>query len=103
MQRNGPTRYWVLGSLLLALSACADPLTTPECADLLDRYTAALVRFKHPEATGELIAKKQRAARELAQENPVFEFDRCSKAVSRRQFVCAMGAKDVQTMDRCLM
>ena len=96
-------RLLFIALTLVGTTACSDPLSTAECTVLLDRYTAELLRFRDPQVSQAVIVRRQHAARELARTDPVFEFDRCAVAVSRSQFHCAMSAKDVQTMDRCLM
>lgn len=81
---------------------CDKALTVVECDRLLDHYTANLLRNESPNVTPSVVAEKQQAARELAHRDPAFEFDRCSAAVSRSQFDCAMTANDVDSIERCL-
>lgn len=87
---------------LLVLTGCGKRLSEAECETLLDHYTAKLVGSEYPNPSPFLIAEKQRLARELAHQDPKFEFDRCDNDVSRRQFECAMAAMDVDSIERCL-
>lgn len=86
----------------LALTSCGKRLSEVECETLLDHYTAKLVGSEYPNPSPFLIAEKQRLARELAHQDPKFEFDRCDNDVSRRQFECAMAAMDIDSIERCL-
>lgn len=91
--------------MVVAASAnlsCRESLTHEECVRLLDRYTEALLKQEQPELSAEAVELKKEAARQLARREPVFEFDRCAAAVSRRQFECAMEAHGVDPIERCL-
>jgi len=93
----------LLCTTLLALTGCGKRLSEAECDSLLDHYTSKLVVNENPDATPYFIAEKQRLARELAHQDPKFEFDHCDDKVSRRQFDCAMAAMDVDSIERCLL
>ena len=93
----------VLGLAWAAGPGCSRSLDEQECEQLLDRYTAQLLREEHPEASAQLVADKQRAARELARSKGVYEFHECPNRVSRRQFQCAMTADNLDGMERCLL
>lgn len=95
------TGRWVAAVVSVCVG-CSENLSATECDSLLDHYTANLLRNESPTVTPSMIAEKQQAARELAHRDPAFEFERCSEAVSRRQFDCAMTANDVDSIERCL-
>ncbi len=103
LARRQPPRWWLLLVSLVAVGGCATPLTDTECSALLDRYTERLVRDENPAANDQLIAEKQAAARQLARDDPRFEFDACASKVSRSQFECAMQANDVNSIEQCLV
>ena len=84
-------------------SGCSEPLSVKECERLLDHYTERLVRDERPRSTVRQVQEKQALARQLAKENPVFEFSSCSDKVSRSQFSCAMAAVNVNGVEQCLM
>lgn len=93
----------LLCTTLLAFTGCGKRLSATECDSLLDHYTSKLVVNENPDATPYFIAEKQRLARELAHQDPKFEFADCDDKVSRRQFDCAMAAMDVDSIERCLL
>lgn len=88
---------------LVATVGCAERLDIEECDRLLDHYTARLLLEEQPQMSAVEIEKKQRDARQLAHETPRFEFERCSELVSRTEFECAMGAPNVDSIERCLL
>ena len=90
-----------LTAAVLCLS-CGKPLQSSECDQLLDHYTEKLVRSENPQVAPHVIVEKQRLAKDLARRDPVFEYDRCDEDVSRRQYVCAMAASDVDSIEQCL-
>lgn len=49
------------------------------------------------------VKKRQEEARRLVRETPRFEFDRCAELVTRDAFDCAMGAGNVDAIERCLL
>jgi hypothetical protein len=49
------------------------------------------------------VKKKQEEARRLVRELPRFEFARCAELVSKTEFDCAMGAANVDSIERCLL
>ena len=87
----------------VAVVGCANRLDVAECDRLLDHYTARLLLEEQPHMSDVEIEKKQREARQLAHEAPRFEFERCAELVSRREFECAMGAPNVDGIERCLL
>ena len=91
----------VVGGLLGGLSGCAEPPTPAECERMLDHYTELLVRSDRPGAKAAEREKLKAEARSKASRDP--EFGRCGKQVSRRQLECALGAPDVDAMERCLL
>ncbi len=80
---------------------CAEPPTQAECERMLDHYTELLVRSDRPQAKAAEREKLKAEARSKASRDP--EFGRCSQRVSRRQLDCALGASDVDAMERCLL
>ena len=85
----------------LVFGGCSKRLSEAECTALLDRYVEKLVGSDRPGTTaGELFELKAKT-RETAARDPAFA--ECSAKVSRRQFECAMSAKDVDHMEICLM
>lgn len=93
---------WLFGCCLF-LCGCGRALDTDECDRLLDHYTELLVKEQLPDLPAQEIAVRQSRARKLAKEDPSYEFDRCSRAVNRRQFDCAMQAVSVDAVERCLV
>lgn len=87
----------------LLLCACGKPLSEDDCEALLNRYTELLIRADDPDAPAQHISELQQQARELAHNDPKYEFDRCSDEVSRKGFECAMRAPSVDEMERCLI
>lgn len=87
--------------LPLALVGCSEPLTEAECVRMLDHYTELLIRSDRTNVKAAEREKLKAEARAKASRDP--EFQRCTKAVSRRQFDCAINAPDVDTMERCLL
>jgi hypothetical protein len=88
---------------VLAVVACAKPLTGDDCDALLDRYTELLVKSQNADTPAQRIVELQAQARELAHHDPKYEFAACSAKVSRRHFECAMSAPSVDDMERCLI
>lgn len=88
-------------SLLLAVPACAEPLSNDECRQLLDHYTSLLVRQRDRGASDETLERARADAREKAAADP--DFRQCSAKVSRRQWSCAMNAPSVDEVERCLL
>ena len=93
---------WAL-SVSALVCGCSQPLTEGECYQLLDHYTALLVREESPESQAQEVLKKQMEARALAASDPSYEFDRCESAVSREQYACAMRAPTVDAVEQCLV
>ncbi len=91
---------WVCVTAALA-AGCGRHIEDHECLALLDHYTELLVRSDRPTAGAAERARLKAEARAKAQRDP--EFLRCSSAVSRAQFECAMSAHDVDSMERCLL
>jgi hypothetical protein len=87
---------------LLAL-ACSQRLGVHECDALLDHYTERLLHEERPRMSFGEVKKKQEEARRLVRETPRFEFDRCAEIVTRDAFDCAMGAGNVDAIERCLL
>ena len=87
--------------LSLALVGCSEPLTEAECVRMLDHYTELLIRSDRVNVKAAEREKLKAEARAKASRDP--EFQRCTKAVSRRQFDCAINAPDVDSMERCLL
>jgi hypothetical protein len=92
-----------IAACCLCLSACGKPLNDDDCYTLLDRYTELLIKSQDPKTPAHQIASLQQRARELAKNDPVYEFSACSKKVSRRNFECAMAAPSADEMERCLI
>lgn len=87
-------------ALALGLFGCEEPLTDAECHLLLERYTERQIDQARPSSTPGERARLVIRARELAETDP--EFSRCTVALHRSQYQCAMDAADVDTMERCL-
>lgn len=81
--------------------SCSRPLSQDECDRLLMRYTDQLLLSNRPELSAEERLRMQHDARALAARDPAFVA--CPEKVSRRQFDCAMGATNVDSMERCLL
>jgi hypothetical protein len=93
----------LISGLAFLVTGCAEPLDLRECERLLDHYTERLVRDEHPTAPDSLVLLKQVQAKQLAKQEPAFEFEACTDKVSRRQFECALAAVDVDGIERCLV
>jgi hypothetical protein len=87
----------------LLVTACGQPLSETDCYSLLDRYTELLLKSQDPKMPAHRIGELQQRAREIATNEPVYEFSACAKKVSRRNFDCAMAAPSVDEMERCLI
>lgn len=90
-------------SLLLVLlgGGCGRSVSSGECAALLERYTEKQIDQAKPSASTRQRTEMLRAVRVKAQLDP--EYARCSDAVSRSQFECAMQADSADQMERCLL
>lgn len=112
---SGPDRGRVLLSLRSALrlqlnlwacgcagmlGGCGEPLRQEECVALLEQYVSLLSRSDRPGTSEAELLKLQLEARAKAARDPAFQ--RCSSAVSRRKFECAMTAADVDRFEQCL-
>lgn len=95
-------RHLLLGLLLLGLQGCA-PLQDSECSELLRHYTLLLAREENPKLKPADVEELQTQAVERAKNDPHFEFNRCSKDVSRKQYQCAMQAMSADSLERCLV
>lgn len=85
----------------LVASACGEPVTPAECAELLDRYTEQLLLSDRRDVAAQ---ERQRLREETQVRGALHpELLRCSRRVSRRQFECAMKAVSVDEMERCLI
>jgi hypothetical protein len=87
--------------LALSLASCGRTLSPAECDSLLDRYVEKLVGSDRPDTPASELVELQRRAREKASRDPAFA--ECKKAVSRKQFECAMQAETVDRMEICLL
>jgi hypothetical protein len=90
-------------ALSVVLPACSTPLSDDECHALIARYTARLLADERPEAPPAAVHSAQAAARQLSESHPQCEFAACADQVSRKQYDCAMGAPDVNALERCLV
>ncbi|HEX2882072.1 MAG TPA: hypothetical protein VHO25_21280 [Polyangiaceae bacterium] len=84
-------------------SSCAKALSDDDCNALLDRYTELLAKSQNAQMPAQRISELQERARELARNEPAYEFADCAQRVSRRHFECAMQAPSVDEMERCLI
>ncbi|HYO96929.1 MAG TPA: hypothetical protein VER33_20600 [Polyangiaceae bacterium] len=82
------------------LGGCGEPLRQDECVALLEQYVTLLSRSDRPATSDAELLKLQTEARVKAARDPAFK--RCSSAVSRRKFECAMSAADVDRFEQCL-
>ena len=87
--------------LVLLLVSCGRSLAPAECDALLDRYVEKLVGSDRPDTPAAELVELKRQAREKAARDPAFAD--CKKAVSRKQFDCAMQAETVDRMEICLL
>lgn len=93
-----------VGSLLALTSGmigCGTPISQRECEDLLLHYTDKQIEQARPSISSRQRVELEQAAQSKAQLDP--EFSRCSSAVSRTQFQCAMSAQSADQIERCLM
>ena len=99
------TSWWLpklcVLSVLLGTAACQEPLSSEECQDLLTHYTEMQIEQARPSTSTRERLELKRAAQTKAQLDP--EFARCSSAVSRTQFECAMQAPSADQIERCLL
>jgi hypothetical protein len=103
-----PARVLRIGVLAVLASSlgslgCGKALSDDECTHLLDRYTEMLAKSQNAKIPAQRVLELQERARELARQDPAYEFADCSKRVSRRNFECAMQAPSVDEMERCLI
>jgi hypothetical protein len=84
-----------------SLCGCAEPLGPDECNALLDQYVRLLAQSDRPGTTDAEVLKLKAQAREKAARDPAFA--RCSSAVSRRQFECALNADSADRFEQCLL
>lgn len=103
VRRAFASKYTWLSCVALHALSCSAPLSTDECATLLDRYTQQLLADERTQVSAATLHAAQLAARQRAQTNPDFEFERCPDLVSRKQFDCAMQAVDLNALERCLI
>jgi hypothetical protein len=87
----------------VVLLGCSQRLGDQECDALLDHYTERLLHEERPRLSFSEVKKKQEEARRLVRELPRFEFARCAELVSKTEFDCAMGAANVDSIERCLL
>lgn len=87
----------------LALVACrrGPPPSADECARLLDRYTAALLRADGHKPTSAEQERATTGARARAATHPAFQ--RCTREVSRESLDCAERAWSADEIERCLI
>lgn len=100
MRRLGRAATPLLGVLALG---CGKALSEDECHALLDRYTELLARSQNAQIPAQRVSELQGRAREIAKNDPAYEFADCSQRVSRRDFECAMQAPSVDELERCLI
>jgi hypothetical protein len=92
----------VLGLItVVTLPACNRKLEAQACETLLLHYTELLARSDRPDANTLERLRFKEQAREKAAKDP--EVAKCSQAVSRGQFDCAMAATSTDDFERCLM
>ncbi len=87
--------------LSFGLSQCTQGPTEAECVTLLDRYTELVIAQSRLQTTDREKQQLKKEAREKAYHDP--EFWRCSSAISRSDFECAMSAHNADEIERCLL
>lgn len=90
-----------LGAVALLASGCGKRLEASECRLLLDHYVELLLRDDRPKSSAGEVRSLQLEARKKAERDPAFL--ECPSRVSRRSFECAMGAKDANRLEQCLL
>lgn len=85
---------------LALLGGCGRRATPADCDALLERYVELLVRQEDPGARPGDVAQAKNMARAKAAVDP--EFQRCPHAVRQRDVVCALGAPNVDELEKCL-
>jgi hypothetical protein len=96
-------RLFCAALVAMSSSSCAKALDDTECHALLDRYTELLAKSQNAQMPAQRISELQERARELAKNEPAYEFADCAQRISRRNFECAMQAPSVDEMERCLI
>lgn len=94
-------RAFMAAVLALGTTGCGSTVTEEECRQLLDHYTDKQIDQARPSTNKRGRIELRMEAQKKASVDP--EFQRCSAAVSRRQFECAMAAASADQIERCLL
>ena len=94
------SRLFLLQSLFFFCQCTSGP-SEAECVLLLDRYTEMVIDQSRIEPSERQRERLKKEARDKAYNDP--EFWRCSHAISRGDYQCAMKAHNADEMERCLL
>lgn len=82
------------------LSGCKQKIDANQCTALIDRYATLVVRERFPDAPPEQIrAEQEREQREARGDD---NFRSCESGITRKEFDCAMAAKETVAFEKCL-
>jgi hypothetical protein len=89
-------------ALVSALPGCKKKVTQSQCDELLDHYASLVVteNAKLKEATPEAIKAEQAREREEAKSDD--DFKNCTTELSTEDYSCAMAAKTIAAVSKCL-
>jgi hypothetical protein len=97
---RAPFAYLAVVVALALPCGCKKKVNDAQCGDLLDRYSALLVKEKLKDATPEQVKAAQAHEREEAQRDD--DFKNCATELSMDDYGCAMKAETSQALEKCL-